>query len=125
MDLKKIAGIAFGIAFLMAIVLFTGNGRSYISISTAKIIFIVSGAIGLFLNLLSFRTGKNGSVFSFFYWAGSLIVFLGLIFLLMHWPYSYYIVIAGMAVLGVSFILPEKLMAEPKNDSDLLDDLND
>ena len=123
MDLKKIAGVAFGIAFLMAIVLFTGNGRSYISIPVAKMVFIIAGAIGLFLNLLSFRNGKNGSVFSFFYWAGSLIVFLGLIFLLMHWPYGYYIVIAGMAVLGVSFILPEKLMAEPKNDSDLLDDL--
>lgn len=125
MDLKKIAGVAFGIAFLMAIVLFTGNGRSYISIPVAKMIFIIAGAIGLFLNLLSFRTGKNGSVFSFLYWAGSLIVFLGLIFLLMHWPYGYYIVIAGMAVLGISFIVPEKIIEQGKNDSDLLDDLND
>lgn len=124
MKLKKIAGIAFGVAFLMAIVLFTGNGRAYISISTAKIIFIIAGAIGLFLNLLSFQSGKNGSIFSFFYWAGSLIVFLGLIFLIMHWPYGYYIVIAGMATLGISFILPEKLISEPKNDSDLLDDLD-
>ncbi len=123
MDLKKIASVAFGIAFLMAIVLFTGNGRSYISIPVAKMIFIIAGAIGLFLNLLSFRTGKNGSVFSFFYWAGSLIVFLGLIFLLMHWPYGYYIVIAGMAVLGISFIVPEKIIEQGKNDSDLLDDL--
>lgn len=123
MDLKKLGGIAFGIAFLMAIVLFTGNGRNYISLSTAKTIFIISGAIGLFLNLLSFRSGKNGSVFSFVYWAGSIIVFLGLIFLLMHWPYGYYIVIGGMAVLGISFILPEKLLTAQKEDSDLLDDL--
>ena len=123
MDLKKIASVAFGIAFLMAIVLFTGNGRSYISIQVEKMMFIIAGAIGLFLNLLSFRTGKNGSVFSFFYWAGSLIVFLGLIFLLMHWPYGYYIVIAGMAVLGISFIVPEKIIEQGKNDSDLLDDL--
>ena len=123
MDLKKIAGIAFGIAFLMAIVLFTGNGRSYISISTAKIIFIISGAVGLFMNLLSFRSGKNGSVFSFLYWAGSLVVFLGLIFLIMRWPYGYYIVIGGMSILGISFILPEKLVSPKKNDSELLDDL--
>ncbi len=123
MDLKKIAGIAFGIAFLMAIVLFTGNGRSYISISTAKIIFIISGAVGLFLNLLSFRSGKNGSVFSFLYWAGSLVVFLGLIFLIMRWPYGYYIVIGGMSILGISFILPEKLVSPKKNDNELLDDL--
>lgn len=124
MNLKKIAGIAFGVAFLMAIVLFTGNGRNYISLPVAKTIFIITGAVGLFLNLLSFQSGKSGSVFSFFYWAGSLIVFLGLIFLLMHWPFAYYIIIAGMAILGVSFILPEKLIAEQKNDSDLLDDLD-
>ena len=125
MDFKKIAGIAFGIAFLMAIVLFTGNGRSYISIPTAKIIFIITGAIGLFLNLLSFQSGKNGNIFSFFYWAGSLIVFVGLIFLLMHWQYGYYIVIGGMAILGISFFLPEQLIQDKKNNSDLLDDLND
>ena len=107
----------------MAIVLFTGNGRSYISISTAKIIFIISGAVGLFLNLLSFRSGKNGSVFSFLYWAGSLVVFLGLIFLIMRWPYGYYIVIGGMSILGISFILPEKLVSPKKNDNELLDDL--
>ena len=124
MDLKKVAGIAFGIAFLMAIVLFTGNGRSYISIPTAKIIFIGSGAIGLFLNLLSFQSGKNGSIFSFFYWAGSLVVFLGLIFLIMRWPYGYYIVIGGMAILGISFFLPEKLNDNKKPNADLLDDLD-
>ena len=124
MDLKKIAGIAFGIAFLMAIVLFTGNGRTYISMSNAKIIFICSGAIGLFLNLLGFRSNKNAKVFSFFYWAGSLIVFLGLISLLMHWKHSYYIVISGMAVLGVSFLLPEKIISPQKSDPDLLDDLD-
>jgi len=123
MDLKKIAGIAFGIAFLMAIVLFTGNGRNYISIPTAKIIFIISGAIGLFLNLLGFKSGKNNIVFSFLYWAGSLITFFGLIFLIMHWPYGYYIVISGMIVLGISFILPEKILEQEKNESDLLDDL--
>lgn len=123
MDLKKIAGLCFGIAFLMAIVLFTGNGRSYISSSTAKTIFIISGAIGLFLNLLSFKSGKNNIVFSFIYWAGSLITFIGLIFYMMHWPYGYYIIISGMGILGISFFIPEKFINEKKNESDLLDDL--
>lgn len=123
MDLKKIAGLCFGIAFLMAIVLFTGNGRSYISSSTAKTIFIISGAIGLFLNLLSFKSGKNNIVFSFIYWSGSLITFIGLIFYMMHWPYGYYIIISGMGILGISFFIPEKFINEKKNESDLLDDL--
>lgn len=123
MDLKKISGIAFGVAFIMAIVLFTGNGRSYISISSAKLIFIVSGAVGLFLNLLGFKSGKSNIVFSFLYWAGSLITFFGLIFLIMRWPYGYYIVISGMVVLGISFVVPEKILEQGKNESDLLDDM--
>lgn len=123
MDLKKISGIAFGVAFIMAIVLFTGNGRSYISISSAKLIFIVSGAVGLFLNLLGFKSGKSNIVFSFLYWAGSLITFFGLIFLIMRWPYGYYIVISGMVVLGISFVVPEKILDQGKNESDLLDDM--
>ena len=121
--LKKVSGIFFGIAFLMAIILFTGNGRSIISISNAKIIFIICGAIGLFLNLLGFQNGKGNPIFNFIYWAGSIVVFAGLVFLLMHWPYGYYILLSGMAVLGVSFLLPEK-PNEKKTDSDLLDDLN-
>lgn len=123
MDLKKISGIAFGIAFLMAIVLFTGTGRNYISIPLAKTIFIITGAVGLFLNLLGFKSGKNNIVFNFLYWAGSLITFFGLIFLIMHWPYGYYIVISGMGVLGISFIVPEKMIEQEKSNNDILDDI--
>ncbi len=124
MDFKKFAGIAFAIAFLMAIVLFTGVGRSYISLSTAKIIFMISGAIGLFLNLISFKSGKHSQGFNFFYWAGSIILFAGLTFLLMRWPYGYYIIVTGLVVVGISFFIPERFISPEQKDSDLLDDFS-
>ena len=123
MILKKIAGVAFAIAFLMAIVLFTGYGRDYIPIYYAKNIFLIAGAIGLLFNLLSFQTGKNGRLFSFLYWSGSVVLFIGLTFLTLRLPYGFYIIVAGMVLLGVSFILPEKLIDNEKS-SDLLDDPN-
>lgn len=124
MDFKKFAGIAFAIAFLMAIVLFSGVGRSYISLSTAKIIFMISGAIGLFLNLISFKSGKHSQGFNFFYWAGSIILFAGLTFLLMRWPYGYYIIVTGLVVVGISFFIPERFISPEQKDSDLLDDFS-
>lgn len=121
MDFKRYSGIAFAIAFLMAIVLFAGVGRSYIPMGTAKLIFIISGAIGLVLNLLSFKTGKHGPLFNFLYWTGSIVLFIGLNFILLKYPYGFYIIVSGIFILGISFILPEKL-AEPNNkNEDLLD----
>ena len=123
MILKKIAGIAFAIAFLMAIILFTGYGRNYIPVYYAQNIFLIAGAIGLLFNLLTFQTGKNGVLFSFLYWSGSIVLFIGLTFLTLRLPYGFYIIVAGMVILGVSFILPEKLLKEEKS-SDLLDDVD-
>jgi hypothetical protein len=123
MMIKKFAGFCFGIAFLMAIVLFTGTGSQFISISLAKYIFMISGAIGLLLNLLSFKSGKHSPVFNFLYWSGSIILFVGLTFVLMRWPYGFYIIVTGMGVLGISFIIPESIIKEDKN-TDLLDDLD-
>ena len=121
MDLKRFSGIAFAIAFLMAIVLFAGLGRQYISLSTAKLIFIGSGAIGLVLNLLSFKTGKHGPLFNFLYWTGSIVLFIGLNFLILKYPYGYYIIVSGIAILGISFVLPESVVENQKKNDDLLD----
>ncbi len=123
MILKKVAGICFGIAFLMAIVLFANVGRDYISFFTARYIFIGSGALGLLLNLFSFQSGKNSPLYNFLYWTGSIVVFAGLIFLIMHWPFGYYIIVTGLIIVGLSFILPESLAKGPEKENDLLDDL--
>ena len=121
--LKKIAGISFGIAFIMAIVVFGGYGREYISVSSAKTIFLIAGAIGLFLNLLSFTKSENSLIFNFLYWTGSIILFTGLVFMMLRLPFYLYIIMTGMGILGVSFIVPEKTLSAKKN-KDILDDLD-
>ncbi len=122
MILKRIAGICFGVSFLMAIVLFTNIGIGIFPKSIAKIIFLIVGASALLLNLLSFRFGKHDANFNFFYWLGSLIVFIGLAAMIMHWSYAFYIIIGGMTIVGVSFIYTPKIDGSTSEKNDLLDD---
>lgn len=124
MLLKRFASIAFALAFITAINLFGGLGREYMSVQTARILFMVFGAIALVLNLLSFQSGKQGPIFNFLYWAGSIVAFIGLILQQFHIRYALIIVIAGMVILGASFILPYGLdKLDPKEKEDLIDDL--
>ena len=115
--LKRLAGLAFAISFLMAIVLFTRTGTQYISFITAKYVFIISGAIALFLNLINFQASKHNPIYSLTYWSGSIVLFVGLIFFLMRWPYGFYIIITGLAITGLSFLIPADAKIE-KNESD-------
>ncbi len=118
---KRIAGVAFAVSFLMAIVLFANIGREYISLITAKYVFIGAGAIALLFNLLSFESGKHNPLFSFVYWAGSLIVFTGLVFFIMRWPYAVYILVGGLIILGGSLLLSPNRKEVDKSSNDLLD----
>lgn len=122
MILKRIASICFAIAFLMALVLFADFGRTYISYSTAKLIFIVMGALGLLFNLLSFRSGKQNAGYNLFFWSGAIILFIGMVFQQMRWPYSFYIMITGMAIMGISFFITKDITKEEPDENQLLDD---
>lgn len=119
--LKRISGIAFALAFLMAIILFTGYGRSFISIEMARYLFFALGAIALFTNLISFQKGKHSPIYSFVFWAASILLFIGFIFKIQHWPYSTYIMLTGLGTLGVSFFIPSKRSNEIEKDEELLD----
>lgn len=121
MIFKRIAAICFAIAFLMAIVVFTGVGSDIIPRGIAKIIFLAAGAGGLVLNLLSFRYGKHDPGFNFLYWLGSIILFLGLVFIIMHWPFGYYILIAGLGTVGISFFVSPNIDGDKSDSNDLLD----
>lgn len=122
MLIKRIASVCFAIAFLMAIVLFARVGTEYISIPTARIVFVACGALALILNLFSFQSGKHNPTFNLVFWFGSLVLFVGLIFQFMYWPYYKYIVIAGLGVTGISFFLSPTLISGKSDNSDVLDD---
>lgn len=121
MKIKHISAICFIVAFVMAIVFFAGIGRTFISPLNAKYIFMVSGGIGMFLNLIAYRTGKDKAAFNFWFWLGSIIVLIGLLFKISHWPFSYVLIIIGAVLLGISFYYSPIIDSETKND-DLLDD---
>lgn len=121
---KRIASISFALAFVMAINIFAGVGREYLSLQHARLLFMIFGGVALVLNLLSFQSGKNSAIFNFLYWAGSIISFIGLIFHQFHLPHSLIIIISGMGILGISFILPEGLSRIDRSDeNDIIDEI--
>lgn len=120
-SIKTVAGVAFAIAFVMAIVIFGNIGRAYISVPTAKLVFISAGGVALILNLITFQTGKFHPIYNLTYWLGSIIIFVGLIFNIMHWPYAIYILMAGMLGVAISFFLPKSMVEKHPQDSELLD----
>lgn len=117
---KQIAGIGFAISFVFAVFIFTDIGNSYIPKTTAKYLFISFGGIAILFNLLSFERGKHNPTYSFVYWTGMLITFFGLTARLLQMPYSLYIMIAGILILGASFMISSKRKEQEKPD-DLLD----
>lgn len=119
--LKRISGISFALAFIMAIVLFTRYGSSIIPMNIAKYLFILFGAIALFTNLISFQQGKHSPIYSFSFWAASILLFIGFIFKIMHWPYSSILMIIGLSALGLTFFIPSKRSNEVEKDDELLD----
>ena len=121
-NLRKIAGGFFGLSFLMAVLLFTDFSVTFLTFYQAKMIFMISGALGLFLNLITFQTGKFHPIYNLLYWSGSIVLFIGMVFLLMRWPYGYYIIVSGLVITGTSFILPTRFIENAPKDSGLLDD---
>ncbi|GAB5418352.1 MAG: hypothetical protein Crog4KO_15440 [Crocinitomicaceae bacterium] len=120
--LKNIGGFAFAAALILAINIFAGVGREYLSRQIAMYLFIGFGGMGLLLNLVTFQTGKYHPVYNLIYWLGSIITFVGLISMLMRWPFGRYTMIFGMMTIGVSFFLPKRWVDPKGGNSDLLDD---
>lgn len=121
MIIKRIASLCFAVAFLMAIVLFAGYGRSFISLGMARLLFLIFGASGLLLNLLSFRYSKQDAGFNLVYWFGSIILFVGLVFMIMHWPFAFYILLTGLFTVGVSFLIPSGIIDKKEKNDEILD----
>ncbi len=120
--IKRVASFFFGLAFLMSLIVFTGFGSEWIPLSIAKTLFLVLGGIALILNLISYRFGKHDPSFSLFYWLGTVVLFIGLMHMILHWPYAYYILIVGMLMVGISFFVPKGTVDSTPSDNDLLDE---
>jgi len=120
--LKNFGGVCFAIAFVLVINIYGGIGREYISLTTAKYLFLGFGGLGLVLNLVTFQTGKYHPIYNLTYWGGSLVTFSGLIMNFFSIQYSDYVLIGGLIIVGVSFFLPKKYVEAKDGNPDLLDD---
>jgi hypothetical protein len=108
----------------MAALIYTNSGRNIVPLDIQKVLFIGSGALALILNLLTYQTGKHHPLYNLSYWGGSIILFIGLTFLMFRLPYGFYIVLVGMITLGGSFLV-NYLVGEKNEskDSEILDEL--
>lgn len=117
--IKRIAGVSFGISFFIAALLFGGLQQHVLSESFLKGIFLISGSLGLILNLFSYKKERNSAYRYLLFWLSSVILFSGLTLKLLHQPYSNPTIIIGMLLSGISLILPKDL--EVEKDEDMLD----
>jgi heme/copper-type cytochrome/quinol oxidase subunit 4 len=121
MVIKRIGMIGFVLAFICAVVVFSGYGSQLLSRQHAKIGMIIFGAIGLFMNLLSFKYQQENENYNILFWIGSIVIFFGLILRIERLPFSQYVIIAGTLLSGISFFFNPFSTSNRKSKDDLLD----
>lgn len=120
MLLKRISGIVFILAMVFALLLVFNVSIPFISRGIVVYFVIVFGIIGVILNLVNVRNSKHNIAYSIVYWVACLLLVLGIGMRALLWPYSSYLLYAGIGLMFVSFFIP-KYSREDKND-ELLDD---
>jgi heme/copper-type cytochrome/quinol oxidase subunit 4 len=119
MIFKRIASIGFAISFILAIAVFTDVFSGIISKTNAKYGIIVFGGIALLMNLLSFKYDQHAENNNIIFWVGSVIIFVGLIFKLQHYPFNQLLLIVGIFTVTLSYFFnPTK---KPEKNDELLD----
>jgi hypothetical protein len=71
------------------------------------------------MNLLSFKYDQHSENNNIVFWIGSVVIFVGLIFKLQHFPYDQILLIAGIFTVALSYFF-NPFKNQDKND-DLLD----
>jgi len=122
--IKKIAGICFALSFLCMAFIFVKVDFFQTNKSIFKTAFLLFGAVGITLNLLSYNTSKNGNIiFNFLFWFGSILIFFGLIFKMLSYPFQNLLLISGISIVATSFILPKFYNSKKEKNSELIDQL--
>lgn len=118
--IKLIGGLCYLISFLFAASLFL-NINIGISAGMTLLIFLLLGALGFLFNLVSYSKDKNGNPMSnLTYWLGSFFVFAGLVFKMLHFPFSISLIIIGAVILFISIFFLRKKVGD-KDDDEILD----
>ncbi len=104
-QLKSISNTSYILGIVCAVLIYTQNTLGYPA--AIRIGFYVFGGLGLLLSLLQFRfiPEDKWEEFNMLFWIGSVVVFIGFVFQTMHLKYSTYILIAGLAITGISYFI--------------------
>jgi hypothetical protein len=122
--IKKIGGLCFAFSFVFAALLFVKISPIVEYKSEFKTAFLIFGALGMALNLLSYNNTKQGnSLFNFVFWFGAIAIFFGIVFKMLHYPYHSVMIIAGIFISASSFVISKFYKGTKKDDSDLVDQL--
>lgn len=119
-QLKTISNICYLLGMICAILLYTHN--TFGIPSGIRIGFYVFGGTGLVLSLLQFRflPEDKWEDFNLLFWIGSLVLFIGFVSQTLHFRYTTYILIAGLAITGFSFFV-NPFRKDKDEENDLLD----
>ena len=121
---KKIAGLCFALSFMCMALLFVKFSFVSEYRSELKTAFLIFGALGMVLNLISYNNSKNGNtLFNFLFWVGAILIFFGIIFKMLHYPFHTLLIFAGLFISASSFIISKFYKENKKDDSDLVDQL--
>ena len=102
--------------------LYTGINPLNFSYNTLMFLFIILGMLGFLMSMLSIffdkKNQRTNKVASFIFYIGIILVYAGLIFKFMHWPFFRPIMISGAVIALGSFFI--RFRDTPKDDG-LLD----
>lgn len=114
--LKSVGGICYATSFFFAANLFFKFNIG-LSIGANLMIFITLGGLGFLLNLISYTKDKTGNPLSnLIFWLGSFLVFLGLVFQMLGFPFSISFIIIGSVILFFSIFYFRKRRTKEDND---------
>lgn len=102
MNEKLLRAVATGCYLLgMVCALLIFSYKTYGYAFEIRILFYVSGALGLLFNLLQFRTKKQDN--NLLFWFGSLAVYIGFISRILKSEYANYLIILGLLLTAASY----------------------
>lgn len=87
----------------------------YIGVVTFGVLGFVASILS---NFFDPRRKKINTTKSLLFYVGMILVFAGLMFRFLHWPYSKHLLFAGIAVSAVSFFIRQ---SKQKEEDELLD----